>query len=207
MSYENDDNDERYNGEEGSDEYEIDDDNIDDYKTPLDDDLEYKGDEENNEDLFMEEPMGKLDTGAEWRDYGDGASKSRVGIARASDIDEDLGTIMMDGKFNKLQLMTRTPEDMFRIISRKIKDRYDLTDSTYDDSLRIMQYINTQNRNLKFKSPTGIILSLLCIRDGKILKDKVVEVYTNMAKNENMTEIDLMRYIFFVKDILKENKK
>lgn len=179
--------------------FQYDEDDIEEYKTPTDE-LEYGGEES---DEFVPESESRVDLGPEWNEYGDGVSKSRVGIARAADIEEDLGTMNVDEKFKKMERMSRTPEDIFRILARKIKERYDISDGVYDDSLRIMQYINKQNRKLKFKNPSAIMFSLLCIREGEIIKDKIDKVYNDMAKNEKMNKSDLLRYIFFVKDVLK----
>lgn len=184
----------------GDGNFEYDDEDIEEYKTPIDD-LEYGGGDE--DDGFVAEDDSRIDSGAEWRDYGDGVSKSRVGIARAADIDEDLGTMMVDDKFKKMEQMSRTPEDMFRILARKIKERYNINDGVYDDSLRIMQYLNKQNRKLKFKNPAAIIFALLCIKDNKIVEKSIDEIYEEMAKHEKMNKTDLLRYIFFVQDVLK----
>lgn len=186
-------------GEGGGDEFEYDDDDIGEYKTPVDD-LEYGGGED---DDFVVDTESRLDTGAEWNDYGDGVTKSRVGIARAMDIDEDLGTMMVDEKFKKMEQMSRTPEDMFRILARKIKERYEISEGIYDDSLRIMQYINKQNRKLKFKNPAAIIFGLLCIKEGQIVEKTIDKVYEDMAKHEKMNKSDLLRYVFFVQDVLR----
>ncbi|MDD4930610.1 MAG: hypothetical protein PHG66_00455 [Candidatus Colwellbacteria bacterium] len=184
----------------GGGDFEYDDEDIEEYKTPVDD-LEY-GDG-GGDDEFVADTDSRIDTGAEWNDYGDGASKSRVGIARAADIDEDIGTMMVDEKFKKMEQMSRTPEDMFRILARKIKERYDISDGVYDDSLRIMQYLNKQNRKLKFKNPAAIIFALLCIKDTKIDNKSIDKIYDEMAKHEKMNKTDLLRYIFFVQDVLK----
>lgn len=202
MSYDDDDRpgDDLNFGEDGGD-FEYDDDDIGEYKTPVDD-LEYGGGDD--EDGFVPDNNdGRIDSGAEWNDYGDGVSKSRVGIARAADIDEDLGTMMGDEKFKKMEQMSRTPEDMFRILARKIKERYDINDGVYDDSLRIMQYLNKQNRKIKFKNPAAIIFALLCIKDNKIVDKAIGKIYDEMAKHEKMNKTDLLRYIFFVQDVMK----
>jgi len=188
-------------GESGGGDFEYDEDDIGEYKTPTDD-LEYGGGDD--EDGFTADTDSRIDTGAEWNDYGDAVSKSRVGIARAADIEEDLGTMMVDEKFKKMEQMSRTPEDIFRMISRKIKERYDIPEGVYDDSLRIMQYINKQNRKLKFKNPAAILFSLLCIKNDMIDKKQLDKVYDEMAKHEKMSKIDLLRYIFFVQDMLKK---
>lgn len=205
MSYDDDehqggDGDLDFGGGGGGDFEYADDDDLDEYKTPTDD-LEYGG--EDMDDEFVPDTGGRIDTGAEWNDYGDAVSKSRVGIARAADIDEDLGTMMVDDKFKKMDQMSRTPEDIFRMLSRKIKERYDLSEGVYDDSLRIMQYLNRQNRKLKFKNPAAILFALLCIKDGKIVDKEIDKIYNEMAKHEKMNKTDLLRYIFFVQDVLK----
>ena len=138
--------------DEGGADYD-EDDNLDEYKTPTGDE-EYGGGEE-EEGFIVEE--SRIDMGAEWRDYGDDISKSRVGIARAVDIEEDLGT-MIDEKFKRMEQISRSPEDMFKILARKIKDKYELSEGVYDDSLRIMQYTNKQNRKIKFKNPGANLL-------------------------------------------------
>lgn len=183
--------------EEGGD-YD-DEDDINEYKTPTGDD-EYGDVGEESDGFIVDE--SRIDMGAEWNDYGDGISKSRVGIARAADIDEDLGT-MVDEKFKRMEQISRSPEDMFKILARKIKDKYDLSEGVYDDSLRIMQYTNKQNRKIKFKNPGAIIFALLCIKDNKIIDENIENIYETMAKHERMTKIDLLRYIFYVSDLLK----
>lgn len=174
-------------------------DDLDEYKTPTDE-LEYGGFGGGDDDGFIVDEESNIDTTAGRSEYGEGA---RTGMARAVDIDEDLGTMMMDDKFKKMDMMSRTPEDMFRMIARKIKERYEMSDGVYDDSLRIMQYLNKQNRKLKFKNPAAILFALLCIKDGEILDDNIDDVYNNMAKHESMYKTDLLRYIFFVQDVLK----
>ena len=183
--------------DEGGADYD-EDDNLDEYKTPTGDE-EYGGGEE-EEGFIVEE--SRIDMGAEWRDYGDDISKSRVGIARAVDIEEDLGT-MIDEKFKRMEQISRSPEDMFKILARKIKDKYELSEGVYDDSLRIMQYTNKQNRKIKFKNPGAILFALLCIKDNKIIDENIETIYETMAKHERMTKIDLLRYIFYVNDLLK----
>ena len=183
--------------DEGGADYD-EDDNLDEYKTPTGDE-EYGGGEE-EEGFIVEE--SRIEMGAEWRDYGDDISKSRVGIARAVDIEEDLGT-MIDEKFKRMEQISRSPEDMFKILARKIKDKYELSEGVYDDSLRIMQYTNKQNRKIKFKNPGAILFALLCIKDNKIIDENIETIYETMAKHERMTKIDLLRYIFYVNDLLK----
>lgn len=188
---------------EYGDERDLDDDDLNEYRTP--DDEEYiQGDGGDDVDEFVPESDSRIDTGAEWRDYGDGISKSRVGIARAIDIDEDLGTMTQHDTFNRLERISRSPEDMFRIIARKTKERYKIQDGIYDDSLRVLQYMRKRGRKVKFKNPSAILFALLCLKDGKIVKGEISSVYEKMARHEKMTETDLVRYIFFVKDVLEK---
>lgn len=182
------------------DNFELDDTILDSYKTPPDN---FVFGEEEFQDEFIPEADNRIDFTAEWRDFGDGVNKSRVGIARAVDIEEDLGTMAMtDEKFGKTEQMSRTQEDIFRIIATRTKLRYDINEGVYDDSLRIMQYINRQNRKLRYKNPSAILFALLCISDGEIQKEEIDKIYEKMAKHEKMTKVDLLRYIFFVQDIL-----
>lgn len=183
-----------------NDTFELDDTNLDGYKTPPDN---FVFGEEEFQDEFIPEVDNRIDFGAEWRDFGDGVNKSRVGIARAVDIEEDLGTMAMtDEKFGKTEQMSRTPEDIFRVIATRTKLRYDINEGVYDDALRVMQYINRQNRKLRYKNPSAILFALLCINEGEIQKEEIDKIYETMAKHEKMGKVDLLRYIFFVQDIL-----
>lgn len=198
MDSDDDDQPEDFDFREEIEEYEEDD--LGEYKSP--EEGFYYGEE--GEEEFVIESGSRIDTGAEWRDYGDGVSKSRVGMAREMDIDEDLGTMMVDEKFKRMEMMSRTPMDMFRILARKIKEKYNISESVYTDSLRIAQNIEAENRGLKFKNPSAILFALLCM-ENKVIKAKNVEViYEEMAKHEKMNKTDLLRYIFFVQEMFKK---
>lgn len=182
--------------------FELDDTNLDGYKTPPDN---FVFGEEEFQEEFIPEADNRIDFGAEWRNFSqeNGVNKSRVGIARAVDIEEDLGTMaMVDEKFGKTEQMSRTPEDIFRTIATRTKLRYDINEGVYDDALRIMQYINRRNRKLRYKNPSAILFALLCINDKEIQKEEIDTIYEKMAKHEKMSKVDLLRYIFFVQDIL-----
>jgi hypothetical protein len=190
-----------YFGDEGGGGEYDEDDNIDDYES--DDDGDFREEDADvvggGDDGFL--PDDKyIDQGAEWRDFGDGANKSRVGEARPLDIIEDLTTVAGDDRFKKLEQMTKTPEDIFRIMSRNVIAKYrNKLSEYYNEGIRVMQFINARNRKLKFKNPAGILFALYCIKDGEISSGEYIDdVYETMAKNENMTKIDLLRYIFFV---------
>lgn len=194
--------------EDTKDDYEDEDgDDLDKYKTPTDEDLEIlgsKGGKNDDYDIEEDDGYGKIDTGAEWRDFADdGPSKSRVGMARATDIDEDLSTMVMDDRFNKLERISRTPEDIFRAITMDTVNKYNLSKGHYDDCIRIMQLINKQNKKLKYKNPKAIVFSLLIITDNKIDKSKLDKVYEDKAKHEKMSKLDLLRYCIFVIDLKK----
>jgi len=187
-------------GDEYGHGYDYDDDDMDDYKSPTDEDFA------DDMDSDIIEDDSRIDMGAEWRNYGDGVDPSRVGMARPTDIDEDLGTMIMDDKFKKMEQMSRTPEDMFRIIGQRIITRYDLSEDLFNEAQRIMQYINRQNRKLKFKNPAAIIFALLCIEDTNIIKDRIDKVYEEKAKHEKMSKSDFVRYLFFVHDLIVKER-
>lgn len=186
-----------YDDDYRQDEY--DDEDFGEYKTPTDEDYE-----KYDEDDIVAEDDSRIDTGAEWRDFADGGpSKSRVGMARAADIDEDLGTMVLDKRFQKIERMTRTPEDIFRAIAMDTVNRYGLSKDNYDDALRIMQLINKHNKRLKYKSPRAIVFAILVFTDKKIDKTKLNKIYEEKAKNEHMSKMDLLRYALFIQNLRK----
>lgn len=199
-----------YQYEDQTDEYDEyneynDDDDIDNYKSPTDEDfqdLERNDDIDEQEDIMEDDSV--IDTGAEWRDFADGGpSKSRVGMARAMDIEEDLGTMINDDRYKKLDRMTKTPEDIFRSIAMDVSLRYKLTKDNYEDGLRIMQLINKHDRKLKYKSPKAIMFAILVFTGDKIDKTKLEKIYKDKASHENMSKIDLLRYAFFIQTLRK----
>lgn len=207
MDSDNEDRDEYFNDDEyqDRDEYE-EDDNLDEYKTPSDEDyFDKEGDDNLDSDIIAEDDSF-IDTGAEWRDFADGGpSKSRVGQARAIDIDEDLGTIIADDKFKRFERISRTPEDIFRSLAMDTISKYNISkdENIYNDALRIMQIINKHNKRLKYRNPRTIVFALLVFTDRKIDKKKLDKVYDEKAKHENMTKIDLLRYAFFIENLRK----
>lgn len=197
-------NDNEYVNEEdedyNEDQYEEEQD-LDQYKSPGDD-INFNEDDEN---IYAEDSY--IDTGAEWRDFSDSgdASKSRVGMARALDIDEDLSTLIEGDKFKKFNQMSRTPEDIFKTIVLDTISSYNISkdENIYDDSMRIMQLINKHNKRLKYRNPKAIVFALLVFSDRKIDKKKLDKVYDEKAKHEHMTKIDLLRYVFFIENLRK----
>ena len=189
-------------GDYDKDEYD-DEENLDEYKTPTDEDFDALGKAAESDDFVPEEDY-RIDTGAEWRDFSDGGpTKSRVGMARAADIDEDLGTLIVDEKFKKLERMSRTPEDIFRAIAMDTATKYGLGKDVYEDSLRVMQLINKHNKRVKYRNPRAIMFAILVFTNGKIDKKKLDKVYEDKAVHEKMTKIDLLRYAFFIRDLRK----
>lgn len=181
---------------------EEDEDDLADYKTPTDEDLEALG--INHEDEYEAEDDSRIDMGAEWRDFADGgASKSRVGMARAIDIDEDLGTMIVDERFKKMERMARTPEDIFRALAMDTATKYNLSKENYDDAIRVMQLINKHNKRLKYKSPRAIMFALLVFTNTTIDRAKLDKIYNDKAKHENMTKMDLLRYAIFIQTLRK----
>ena len=150
---------------------------------------------------IADDAYGKISMEAEWRDFGDGVSKSRVGIARANDIEEDLGTIALDDTFKSVERRMRSPADIYRGMCAKIMERYELHRGVYDDALRIMQMCNRQKRGIRYKNPAGIMFAIMCIKNGKIDEEEFDKVFDKMAKEEKMLKEDLLRYIFFVKSV------
>lgn len=182
------------------DEKDYDEDDIGEYKTPTDEDLEAYAIEE--DEMGIRDDY-RIDTGAEWRDFEGDISKSRVGMARAVDVEDDLGTMIVDDKFKKLERMTRTPDDVFRMIAMDTVTKHGINKEVYDDALRIMQLINKHNKRLKYKSPKAIVLALLVFSGSSIDKNKLEKVYNDKVKQENMTKIDLLRYAMFIQNIRK----
>ncbi len=185
-----------------------------------DDNLESTYEEEKNdegefndemEDLLEEafdEQEFNINLGAEWREFEGDKSKSRVGAARELDIDEDLRTDIMGGgilaqKMKKMERMTRTPEDVFKIILTKTIKDHDLSNKYYNEALRVMQKINRQDKKLRFKNPKAIIFALIVLSEsGKNINKKVLKnVVEEHGMKENINEIDLLRYIFFIEKL------
>jgi hypothetical protein len=127
----------------------------------------------------------------------------RTGFARPSDIDETLGTFVEGEKFNRIELQTRTPEDIFRAIVNETARRYeDITGNEITESLRIMQRINNQDKKLKYKNPKAILFAILVFNiRGEIDRRLLDQVYEKKAKNEDISKIDLLRYAFFIKEL------
>ncbi len=164
------------------------------------------------QDLFDEgENIGDISMEAEWREFsGDQESRkrSRVGMARAVDIEESLGLeIGGGGNLAKIQeridRQNKTPEDIFKTLARKMIEKYHLPKETETDAARVMQRINSRNKKLKFKSPQAIVFALQTFdQDREIDKKKLKEVYETMANDEKISLFDLVRYARFVQDIL-----
>jgi hypothetical protein len=167
----------------------------------------YELGDDDEDDIIQEDELVsekyEIDPQAEWRNSNDSPDKSRVGMARGEDIEEDIGTTVADERFKKIEKMTRTPEDFFRATSNDIKRRYKLTQADYNNSIAVMNLINKHNKGLKYKSPQAIILALLVFTNKKIDKNKLNSVYEDMAVNENMTKIDLLRYAIFIENLRK----
>ena len=175
------------------------------------DEDEYKSMERESDevdDYMIAEDISRLDTGAEWRDFRDSGdpSKSRVGMARPTDIDEDLGTMIVDEKFQKIGRMTKTPEDIFRAIVLKTVSTYRLDKWYENEASQVMQLINKHNMRLKYRSPQAIVLALLVFDGEKISKSKLEEVYkekifVEKAKHQVMSKLDLLRYALFIQHL------
>jgi hypothetical protein len=178
-------------------------DGLDSYRSPSGDD--YGEPEEIPE--FKEVTDSYIDTGAEWRDFADGgASKSRVGMARRVDIvDEDLGTFIFDDKYKKLEKISRTPEDIYRVMTLDTVKKYNLPNELVSDSLRIMQYIKQYNKVLKFKSPKLVVLALTVIKENKLdiySLNKIIE----KVSDEGITKMDIIRYVTFIQGLRNYGK-
>jgi transcription initiation factor TFIIIB Brf1 subunit/transcription initiation factor TFIIB len=199
-------NEDEYDNDQYRDEYDNED-NLDEYKTP-DEDYFDKEEKDENDGYDNEDIVGQddsyIDTGAEWRDFGDGEpSKSRVGQARSLDIDEDLSTIISDERFKKFGQMNKTPEDIFKTLIRDTISKYNVSKDIYEDSLRVMQLINKHNKRLKYRNPQAVVFALLVFTDRNIDKKKLDKIYEEKAKHENMKKIDLLRYAFFIENLRK----
>jgi hypothetical protein len=156
-------------------------------------------DEQNGgeEDVFLPEDDQDIFRSA----YSD---RERIGFFQERDIDEVPGTYVDGEKFNKFEIQNRTPEDIFRAIVNDTSRRYDISKQETNDSLRIMQKINSQNRNLKYKNPKAILFAILVFNiRGEIDKRLLERVYEEKAKNEDISKIDLLRYAFFVQEVRK----
>ena len=195
--------DEEYEKKYDEEEYEE-----EEYKEVDYEELEHEQEErELNQELeFAEDKSSYISMEQEWRDFKDSgdASKSRVGIAHASDVDIGLSTIIEGRKESRLEQMLHTPEDNFRSIAMKTIKKFNLSNEIYTDSLRVMQMINLQNRRLKYISPQLVIFALLIIEEDKITLD-LLKKY-NIFKESNIEEktknkIDILRYAFFIKEL------
>jgi hypothetical protein len=196
--------DENYDIEERDDYDSDEEDNLGEYGTPTDEEFKEYGEFDEEDGYIESDELSRIDTGAEWRNFEEGYDKSRVGIAREIDIDEDLGTMIVDERFKKIEQMSRTPEDIFRSSVLKITQDYDLPKGIYEDSLRVMQLINKHKQKLKYKNPAAIVFALLVFEtSGKISRTKLEKVYKNMANKEQMTQVDLLRYAFFIQNLRK----
>lgn len=125
----------------------------------------------------------------------------RLGAPRAFGIEEDLSTMEIDG-YRRIDQMSRTNEQIYKILATKAKERLNLNNNILNDTLLIMNKINKKDRGLRYKNPVAIMLALLCINNNKIDKQKLNKIYEQYGKQENMTEADILRYCFFVVDIM-----
>lgn len=194
------------------------------YESPekeYDEDLDLDNMEEMNQDDIIDAPpqdlfdegenISNISLEAEWREFnGDDASRkrSRVGMARDNDIEESLGLeIGGGGKLAKIQeridRQNKTPEDIFKTLVRKTIEKYHLPKGLETGAIRVMQKINSKNKKLKFKSPSCIVFALECFNEkNEVDKKKIKKVFDTMADDEKISMFDLLRYAFFVKDLL-----
>lgn len=157
------------------------------------------------------EKLDDINMGAEWREFSNDAEsrkKSRVGQAREADIEEDFNTMIGgNGKLAKIQeridRQNKSPEDIFKTLVRRTIGKYNLPKGVENDAIRVMQNINKQNRKLKFKSPQAIVFALLVFNEKReIDKKELHKVHKDMAEQEKITLFDLLRYAFFVRELL-----
>lgn len=125
----------------------------------------------------------------------------QIGAPRAFGVEEDLST-MLDNKFGRFDRLTRTNEQIYNILAVKAKERLGLSYDVLNDTLRIMNNIKKENRGLRYKNPVAIMLASMCLQNKKIDKNKLNKIYEQYGKLENMTKADILRYCFFLVDIL-----
>ena len=139
-----------------------------------------------------------IDESQDIRHFNDGGKdQRRTGGPRTAGVDESLGTVMLGGN-KKLEQMSRTPEDIFRIIVNNTINQYDLGKDVFDDAMRIMQLINNQKKRLRFKNPKAIVFGSLVLDRNNVDKKKFKSIYIDYARKEGLTKMDLLRYAFFI---------
>lgn len=156
--------------------------------------------DENDDDEIIEGNDGAyISSGPEWRDFGDGEpSKSRVGIARSNDIDEDL-SLAYNVDFKHLEKLNKTPEDIYKYIVLQTIDKYRLDKNLYDTSLKILKILKQKNIKIKYKNPKAILFAIMCVEDKKINMQKLKELSDKII-DEKIGSIDLLRYCFLIQD-------
>ena len=159
--------------------------------------------QDREEDADMGDVSGSyIDSGAEWRDFADGGpTKSRVGMARRADLtDEDLGTVIFDDRFKKLERISRTPEDVFRLGVYDAVKRYNLSSDLASDALKLAEYMRTYNRGLRYRNPRLVVLALSVITGGKI-DIKGLPGVVKTGGEDGVTDFDIIRYASFILDL------
>ena len=121
---------------------------------------------------------------------------------------QELKTYISEGKMSSGLLEEEeknTAKNMFNRILFKIKANHNISDWIYDRTIALTKKMGN---NVRFKNPIAILFSLLLVDvEGKIQsksseREKVYEI----AKMENIDTPDLLRYCFYVSNLIKSKE-
>ena len=160
----------------------------------------YKDDEE---DEFIEGNGGAyIDSGAEWRDFRDSGdvSKSRVGMARDTSLDDDL-SLAFNIDFKHLELLSKTPEDIYKALCLETISKYGLEKNLYDMALKVLKKLKDRGIRIKYKNPKMIIFSIMSFKNGSIDNELLEKSLSNFSSDDKVKKIDLVRYCFLIEKL------
>lgn len=154
----------------------------------------YENEEENEEN---EEEMKDEEYEQEEEEYGAGfKEQERLNVLRIGE--EDISTRIEGGQLARIQEQIEkkniTTSQIFKGVLNRTKTAHNIPEYIYNMALTITDKLGTA---IRFRNPQAILISLLAISNGKIDEKKLKEA-NKIAKIENISEPDIIRYCYFV---------